>query len=130
MDAKFLKIIWLAASADGEWQSQERGMLDQIMRSHPELKNIPSESARAAIADINNKISAGMEQKHVLEQLGNEFSQKEKESAFAMAKEVCVADFNILPAETEFLQLLIEMWSIPDDIVQVVNRSIELRYSI
>ena len=105
-------------------------MLNQIKKSHPELKNIPDDAARAAMADVYNKFSAGMETKHILEQLCSEFSQKERETAFALAKEVCAADFNILPAETEFLQLVIEMWSIPDDVVHAVNRSIALRYSI
>ena len=130
MDAKFLKIVMLAAVADGEIQGEELEMLNHIKQSHPELKNIPDEAARAAMADVYNKFSAGMETKHILEQLGEEFNQKEKESAFAMAKEVCAADFNILPAETEFLQLLIEMWSIPEDVIQIVNKSVELRYSI
>ena len=130
MEAKFLKIVMLAAVADGEIQGEELEMLNQIKKSHPELKNIPDDAARAAMADVYNKISAGMEVKHILEQLGSEFIQKERETAFALAKEVCAADFNILPAETEFLQLVIDMWSIPDDIVHIVNRSIALRYSI
>lgn len=130
MNAKFLKIVMLAAVADGEIQGEELEMLNHIKKSHPELKNIPDEAARAAMADVYNKFSAGMETKHILEQLGEEFNEKEKASAFAMAKEVCAADFNIFPAETEFLKLLIDMWSIPEDVVEVVNKSIELRYSI
>lgn len=130
MNAKFFKIVVLAAVADGEIQAEERNMLNQIKKAHPELKDIPDESAWASMADIYNKIKAGMETKHILEQLGGEFNQSERETAFALAKEVCAADFKIMPAETDFLSLMSEMWSIPDEVVQSVDRSIALRYSI
>jgi tellurite resistance protein len=130
MDAKFLKIILLAAVSDGEIQGEELELLNQVKKSHPELKKIPDEVARMAMADIYNKFSAGMETKYILEQLGSEFNKQEKESAFAMAMEVCAADYNILPAESDFLQLLVVIWAIPDDVVNVVKESIKLRYSI
>lgn len=130
MDSKFLKVVMLAAVADGEIQVEELEMLNQIKKAHPQLKNIPDESARIAMADVYNKFSSGMEAKHILEQLGNEFNQNERESAFALAKEVCAADFQIMPAETDFIDLLAEMWSIPTDVVQSVDRSIKLRYSV
>ena len=60
MDAKFLKIVMLAAVADGEIQAEELDMLNQIKKAHPELKDIPDEAARASMADIYNKFSAGM----------------------------------------------------------------------
>ena len=78
MDAKFLKIVMLAAVADGEIQAEELDMLNQIKKAHPELKDIPDETARASMADIYNKFSAGMETKHILEQLGGEFNQSER----------------------------------------------------
>ena len=43
MDAKFLKIVMLAAVADGEIQAEELDMLNQIKKAHPELKDIPVE---------------------------------------------------------------------------------------
>ena len=130
MDAKFLKIVLLAAVADGEIQAEEFQMLSQIQKKHPELKNISEEAGMASMADIYNKLSAGMETKHILEQLGGEFSQNERETAFALAKEVCAADFELMPAETGFLSLMGEMWAISDETIQAIDRSIELRYSI
>lgn len=130
MDAKFLKILMLAAVADGEVQSEELERLHQYKQSHPKLKDIPDDTSWAAIADVHNKLKADITPQQILEHLGPEFSQNEKESAFAMANEVCASDFNMLPSETEFLQLVINTWSIPDDVVHAVERSIQLRYSI
>lgn len=130
MDAKFLKIVMLAAVSDGQIQQEELEMLNQIKNSHPYLKNIDDEAGRLAMADVYNKFAAGMETKHILEQLAVEFSDEEKNAAFALAKEVCAADFKLHPNETAFLRLVIELWSIPEETVTAVNRSIELRYSI
>ena len=54
----------------------------------------------------------------------------ERHSAYAIAKEVCAADFKILPAEKEFMELLERVWSIPEKIQIAVNRSLNFRYSI
>ena len=129
MEAKFLKIIVLAAISDGEFQASEKDLIDHLVKSHPIFKGMNAEIASSAMVDIYNKTNAGMEPKYILDQLSPEFDQKEKNTAFALAKEICASDFNILPAETDFLTLIIEQWSIPDEVVEVVNKSIELRYS-
>jgi len=130
MNSKFLKIVLLAAVSDGEIQTEELEMLSQIKKSHPELKKISDEDSQIALADIYNKLSAGMETKHILEQLADSFTQMEKNAAFALAKEVCAADFRVMPAEKDFLELLVTVWGIPEDVVSAVDTSISLRYSI
>ena len=40
-----------------------------MKRFHPMLKGISDEDARAATADIYNKVSAGMDAKYILQQL-------------------------------------------------------------
>ncbi len=129
MKAKFLKIVMLAAVSDGEIQPAELEMLNQIKRQHPEFKSVSDDDGREAMADIYNKLSAGMETKHIVEQLSSEFSNKEKQSAFALAKEICAADFDIKPAETDFLKLLEKEWKIPKSIISAVDQSISLRYT-
>ena len=57
----------LAAVADGEIQLKA-WILNQIKKSS-RAKKYPDDAARAAIADVCNKFSAGMETKHILEQL-------------------------------------------------------------
>ena len=73
MKAKFLKIVMLAAVSDGEIQPAELEMLNQIKRQHPEFKSVSDDDGRAAMADIYNKLSAGMETKHIIEQLSSSF---------------------------------------------------------
>lgn len=128
METKYLKIVMLAAIADGMVQNQELELINQIQRNHPEMKSVPESAAKAAMADIYNKLSAGMEPKHILEQLSGEFTKEQKFASYALAKEVCAADFHMQPAETEFLSLIEEIWGIPKKVADAVNQSIKLRY--
>ena len=68
----------LAAIADGMVQEQELELINQIQRNHPEMKSVPEGAAKAAVADIYNKLSAGMEPRHILEQLSGEFTKDQK----------------------------------------------------
>jgi len=130
MDLKYFKVIILAAVLDGEIQSEELEMINYIKNTHPFMKDISEEEARFAMDDIYNKLSAGMETKHILEQLHREFSEEESYSAYALAKEICASDFKLVSAEMKFLAEIEEIWNIPEDIQIVVQKSISLRYLI
>ena len=130
MDSKYFKVIILAAILDGEIQSEEIEMINHIRNTHPLMKDIPEKKARSAIDDIYSKLSAGMETKHILEQLHHEFSEEERHSAYALAKEICASDFKLVSAEMRFLTEIEEIWNIPEEIKTVIQKSISLRYLI
>lgn len=130
METRFLKVIMLAAVSDGQIQEEELALVSQIRKTHPALRKISDDAAQAAMADVYNKLSAGMEARHILEQLGEQLSSEEKLSAYALAKEVCSADFKIDDAEGEFLQVIEELWEIPADIIAAVTKSSQLRYDV
>lgn len=130
MKITFYKIVILAMIADGIIQDEERLMVMQLEKSHPQFRDLTAAEAKQAQVDVYNQISVGMEPKHIVEQIGSELSSVQKHTAFALAKEVCAADFNVFPAETDFLKLLEEMWSIPSEVVASVDASLALRYSI
>jgi uncharacterized tellurite resistance protein B-like protein len=128
MKLEYLKLIMLAAVADGKIQEQELSLIGRIKNNHAELKAIPEEQSQEAMADIYNKLSAGMEVTHILDVLGRQFNEAQKQAAYALAKEVCAADFDVAPAETDFLRLIETQWNIPADVSKSVDLSIRLRY--
>ena len=69
MDVKFLKIVVLAMDVDGEFQQQELDMLKHIIKTHPEFRGISDSDTIQAMGDLYNKISVGMERKHIVEKL-------------------------------------------------------------
>lgn len=128
MKLEYLKLIMLAAVADGKIQEQELSLIARIKSNHAELKEIPEEQTQEAMADIYNKLSAGMEVTHILELLGRQFDETQRHAAYALAKEVCASDFEVGPAETDFLRLLETEWNIPAKVCKSIDLSIQLRY--
>lgn len=130
MPQSLLKIILLASVADGEIQPSELAMMNQIKASHPTLKKIKDSEVQEASADIYNKLSAGMELKHIIEQLGESMSETQRNTAYALAKEVCAADYEMHPAENDYINELETQFSISDRVKDIVNESIKIRYAI
>ena len=128
MNTTFLKIILLAAVSDGQIQPEEIKMLTQFKNAHPQFKTIPDQTAQEALADIYNKFSAGMETKQILEQLAEHLTMSNKETAYALAKEVCASDFNLSEPENEFLKMIENQWGISQVTIAAVEKSIKLRY--
>ena len=130
MATKLLKMVVLAAVSDGEVQPNELEAINLIRKSHPVLRQVSDSECQAAIADIYNKISAGMEPKHILEQIGSEYSSEEKSLAYALAVEVCYSDFSIKNEEMHFLNDIEKQWKIPKEVSEPIKFSANLRFFI
>ena len=130
MPQSLMKIIILASVSDGEIQPSELEMMNQVKALHPVLKKISENDVQEATADIYNKLTAGMEAKHIIEQLGSLMTQNQKNTAYALAKEVCSADYQILPAENEFLGELEKQFGISKKLKDALELSIKTRYII
>jgi|TARA_B110000503_G_C6913794_1_gene315762 tellurite resistance protein len=130
MGNNFLRIALLSAISDGEIQDQESGMLNHLRAFHPKLKGMTASETKLAANDIKNKLDAGMQSKHIIEVIGESMSVEEKHAAYAIAKEICAADFKLEPAENDFLLQVEMIWRIPAEIKDAINTSIALRYFI
>jgi uncharacterized membrane protein YebE (DUF533 family) len=128
VEKTILRIMILAAYADGVLQDAEKSFISRIKSAHPLLAEISEGDTQEILSDLIRKIDAGMETHQILEVYGRDLDEKERNSLFALAKEVCAADFNVFPAETEFLKLLEKEWNINVDVVSAADESIRLRY--
>lgn len=130
MPQSLLKIILLASVSDGEIQPSELAMMNQIKTSHPTLKKMKDSEIQQASADIYNKLSAGMDFKHIIAQLSENMSEAQRNTAYALAKEICASDYEMHPAENDYIKELEKQFSIDENIIDIVNKSIEIRYTI
>ena len=118
----------MAAVADGSIQQAESDLLIHLRKSHPKFKAILDSDAQNATVEIYNKVSAGMETKFILQEIGQQLSIEQKNAAYALAREICVADTEILPEEHDFISLLEDLWKIKASTKNAIYRSIQLRY--
>jgi len=126
---ELLKIILLAASSDGRIQTQEREMINQFISQHPYIKGISKNDLNLCFNEIKSKINAGMKTKYLIQDIGENLNQIEKNTAYALAFEICAVDLSLDDAETIFMTELESIWSIDEEIKRAVKLSVKLRYT-
>ena len=125
---EYIKIIILAAVSDGEFHEDEIAIIQKLKNSHSQFSNITDAQAHSIVADIYNKISAGMDPKMIIEQMGESLTDEQKLIGYALAKEICVADFTYNEDEKKFIKLLEDLWQIPEDAIEKIEFSLNLRF--
>ena len=128
MNTNYLKIAIMAAVADGTIQPQESEMLSQMRSSHPLLRSISDKEAQQSTVDVYNKLSAGMDTRSIVDAIGKELTPEQREAAYAIAHEICAADFEVFPSESEFVRLLEKQWKVKASTKKAIEISIKLRY--
>ena len=125
---ELIQIMLLAAVSDGKIDPEERQLLLTYQKLYPPLRDISQDESDEAKIDLFNKLNAEMKIIHIIENIGEKLSEKQKNTAYALAVEVCASNFEVVPQETALLEILAREWNIIPNIVSSVRMSVELRY--
>ena len=128
MGKNLVQVMLLAAVSDGKIDPEEKQLLQTYRKLYPPIRDITQDEFDNEKVMLFNKLSAGMTASHVLENIGEELSVDEKNTAYALAVEVCASNFELLPPETELLELMVKKWNIKRSVVSALKTSVELRY--
>jgi len=128
MGKNLVQVMLLAAVSDGKIDPEEKQLLQTYRKLYPPIRDITQDEFDNEKVMLFNKLSAGMTASHVLENIGEELSVAEKNTAYALAIEVCASNFELLPPETELLELMVKKWNIKRSVVSALKTSVELRY--
>ena len=128
MAKNLVQVMLLAAVSDGKIDPEEKQLLQTYRKLYPPIRDITQDEFDNEKVSLFNKLSAGMTASHVLENIGEELSVDEKNTAYALAVEVCASNFELLPPETELLELMVKKWNIKRSVVSALKSSVELRY--
>ena len=128
MAKNLVQVMLLAAVSDGKIDPEEKQLLQTYRKLYPPIRDITPDEFDNEKVSLFNKLSAGMTASHVLENIGEELSVDEKNTAYALAVEVCASNFELLPPETELLELMVKKWNIKRSVVSALKTSVELRY--
>ena len=129
MNINCLKIMILAAVSDGEIQDEELHLIQMLRSNIPSLKALSEADFNSAVAEIYNALSSGIAVDLLVQNLGKELSSEEKNRGYALAMEVCRANFDYIPVEQEFINELEVLWGIESSIVEAITVSSDLRYN-
>ena len=130
MSIHLVQALILAAVADGEIQEEERILLQIYKAKNPLFRNLPQSVFDDAQISLFNKASNGLKPKHIIEELGENLSQDEKEIAFSLANEICASNHEIDDSEKEILIQMKKSWKLSAKVVNAVELSSKLRYGL
>lgn len=128
MSKNLVQLIILAAVSDGKIDLEEKQLLQTYRRLYPPIRDITQDEFDNEKILLFNRLSAGMSTKQIIENIGEELSEKEREIGYALAVEVCASNFEMLPQEIDLLKDIVKEWNIKIDIVSALQVSAELRY--
>jgi len=124
----------LATISDGVVDETERQLLKNYRELYPQLKGLNEELVQETANEINKKFTAGFSNEEVINRLLNDIklgsSRRELETYYALAFEICASNFKLVDAELNFLSIMKDVWDIPDELRDSLQKSIELRYGI
>ncbi len=130
MKKEIISILYLAAMSDGIVDDIEKGLIRNYREYFPSLKGLSDQEFNEALIDLTKKIHAGMKEKYIIDDIGSSLTNDEKNTAYALAVEVCASNFRIVPAESNIITIIQENWKINKNIIAAVNTSVKLRYDV
>ena len=130
MSKHLLQVLVLAAGCDGEIQKEELALINKYKEHYPSLKNLTGIDHDTELANIFNKIKAGMSSEYIIEDIGKEINENEKLTAYALAYELCASNFALVPPENDLLKSMKIKWKISNIDHDAIIRSINIRYKI
>ena len=128
MSIAILQTMVLAAYADGKLHEEEKNLIRTYQALYPPLQDIPKQELDKEMMNIAKKKELKVKDRHIIEDIGEKMSKSEKETAFALAAEVCYSNFNIVPTENNLLDFLQVNWDIKKNTANAVYKSLKLRY--
>jgi uncharacterized membrane protein YebE (DUF533 family) len=125
-----LKLLHLAAAADGHIDESEMAMIHKLHLTYVPLTGISDHEIKTIAQSCFTAITNGTSNKELIRELTCEMSDKVKQLSYALAIEVCGANFNISNDENSFLVAMKEVLQIPEDVSDAVLTSARIRYEL
>jgi len=130
MSKPIVQILVLAAMSDNQFHDEEKALLNNYKNYYPTIRNMTQEEFNQECAAVFTKKEAGMRDAHIVEVLGEQLSENEKNTAYGLAVEVCASNYEIVPPETDFIKCIEEQWKIKKKVIEAVRLSSQIRYSV
>ena len=129
MHNEFIQVLFLAALSDGQLHEEEKQLIAQYTKFYPIFKNVSSDDIKDQLKILSTKINSGIPAKYIITEIKNKLNQEELKTAYALAVELCCANFKLVPPENDFIGMLEEVWEINKTNQDIVKKSAYLRYA-
>lgn len=128
MTASIVDALILAVFADGKIDTEEAVLLQVFFSNYPEFSDVSRDSFEEAQIKLRNRLQSGKSVSDLVEEIGKNLNDSDRNTAFAFAYEICASNFTLDEHEIDLLQKMQKLWKLKPSVVTAIKLSAELRY--
>jgi len=128
MTASIVDALILAVFADGKIDTEEAVLLQVFFSNYPEFSDVSRDSFEEAQIKLRNRLQSGKSVSDLVEEIGKNLNDSDRNTAFAFAYEICASNFTLDEHEIDLLKKMQKLWKLKPSVVTAIKLSAELRY--
>jgi len=122
-----LQLLYLTALSDGELAPIELESIKAKLVTYPLLKTISSNRREKVLSDLLGTLK-DKSTDDLLDEINQGIPSNLKETAYALALEVCAKDLDMHKSELVFMKKVAKIFNLDKEIVNALRKSVNVRY--
>lgn len=122
-----LKLLYMSALSDHELHEIELDSIKAKLVTYPLFKTVTTKTREKVLSDLLGDLPRTTTDE-LLKEINNIIPDNLKETAYALALEVCAKDLKLHKDEIKFLKKVAKLFGISDDLAQALRKSVDVRY--
>tara|TARA_Y100000991_G_C21791080_1_gene271341 strand:- start:4 stop:408 length:405 start_codon:yes stop_codon:yes gene_type:complete len=122
-----LQLLYLTALSDGELAPIELESIKAKLVTYPLLKTISSNRREKVLSDLLGTLKDKTTD-DLLDEINQGIPSNLKETAYALALEVCAKDLDMHSSELVFMKKVAKIFNLDKEMVNALRKSVDVRY--
>ena len=122
-----LKLLYMTALSDQELHEIELDSIKAKLVTYPLFKTVTTKRREKVLSDLLGDLPRTTTDE-LLKEINSIIPDNLKETAYALALEVCAKDLKMHKDEIKFLKKVAKLFGISDDLAQALRKSVDVRY--
>ena len=102
MTSNLVDALILAVFADGKIDTEEAVLLQVFFSNYPEFSDVSRDSFEEAQIKLRNRLQSGKSVSDLIEEIGKNLDESDRNTAFAFAYEICASNFILVASNSVF----------------------------
>ena len=123
-----LKLLYMTAAIDGDLNRIELDSIKAKLVTYPLLKTITSIRRERVLSDLMENNYNSKSESEILKEINDVIHDNLKETAYALALEICAKDLVMHKNEIAFMKKVAKLFGIDDATAEALRKSVDVRY--
>lgn len=122
-----LQLLYMTALSDGKLAPIELDSIRAKLVTYPLLKTISSNRREKVLSDLLGTLNTKSTDE-LLDEINEGIPLNLKETAYALALEVCAKDLEMHKSELDFMKKVAKIFNLDKETVKALRKSVDIRY--